>query len=207
MVEQFNLEEEVAAISDPRALRVIAYLLEQIRVLQEKVARLEKNSSNSSKPPSSDITKPSSEQRRPGERKIGGQPRHPGKQRDMLSPEKVDDTKELPPVEVCPDCGHGLVNPEEPDELVQQTVELKEKPIEVIAYHCPGRWCDGCGKMHYPALPEGVIEGQLCGPRLQALVASMKGNLGVSYTELQQFFSDVLGLTISRGLLCRFLLE
>jgi transposase len=203
MAEQFNLEEEVAAISDPRALRVIAYLLEQIRVLQEKVARLEKNSSTSSKPPSSDITKPSNEQRQPGKRKIGAQAHHPGKQREMFPPEKVDDTKELPALEDCPDCGQALEQPAEPDELVQQTVELQEKPIEVIEYHRPGRWCNKCGKMHYAPLPEGVIEGQLCGPRLQALIAYMKGNLGASYSELSQFCADVLGLKVSRGMLCR----
>lgn len=187
------------------AKAIIRMLLDRIRVLEERVAKLEKNSSTSSKPPSSDITKASNEQRRPGERKIGGQARHPGKQRDMLPPDKVDDTTDIPALEECPDCGHGLVTPEEPDELVQQTVELKEKPVEVIEYHCPGRWCGKCGKMHYPQLPEGVIAGQLCGPRLQALIAYMKGNLGASYTELQQLFSDVLGIEVSRGLLCRII--
>jgi hypothetical protein len=48
MVEQFDIEGEIRALQDARALRVIGYLLEQIRVLQEKVARLEKNSTNSS---------------------------------------------------------------------------------------------------------------------------------------------------------------
>lgn len=81
MVEQFDLEKEITEIKDPKALRVIAYLLQRIQVLEEKIARLERNSTNSSKPPSTDITKPKEEQRRPGERKIGGQPRHRGKQR------------------------------------------------------------------------------------------------------------------------------
>ena len=67
MAEQFDLAKEISEITDPRALRVIGYLVEQIKVLQEKVARLEKNSSTSSKPPSSDITKPAEEQRQPGE--------------------------------------------------------------------------------------------------------------------------------------------
>lgn len=205
MVEQFDLEKEISEIKDPKALRVIAYLLQRIQVLEEKIARLEKNSSNSSKPPSSDITKPLHEQRQPGERKIGGQPRHPGKQRDLLSPEKVDDTKDIPALEACPDCGHVLVDPVEPDELVQQTIEFKEKPVEVIEYHRPGRWCSKCGQMHYPALPPGVIEGQLCGPRLQSLIAYLKGSFGVSYTEISQFCSDVLGFEASRGMLCRII--
>jgi transposase len=202
MVEQFDIEGEIRALRDPRALRVIGYLLEQIRVLQEKVARLEKNSTNSSKPPSSDITKPKDEQRQPGERKIGAQARHPGKQREMLPPEKVDRRVSLT-IDTCPDCGQGLEVPPEPDELVSQTAELKENPIEVTEYHRLGSWCSQCGKMHYAPLPAGVIEGQLCGPRLQALIGYMKGQLGASYTELQQFIADVLGLEVSRGMLCR----
>jgi transposase len=59
--------------------------------------------------------------------------------------------------------------------------------------------------MHYAPLPEGVIEDQLCGPRLQALIAYMKGNLGASYSELSQFCSDVLGLEVSRGMLCQII--
>lgn len=200
MVEQRTID--LSAIKDPAALEIIKFLLERVRLLEEEVAQLKKNSSNSSKPPSSDITKPSNEQRRPGERKIGAQARHPGKQRDMLPPEKVD--KRVPlTIATCPDCGHGLEVPQEPDELVSQTIELKEKPIEVIEYHRLGRWCNACEKMHYASLPEGVIEGQLCGPRLQALIGYMKGHLGASYTELQQFCADVLGLEVSRGMLCR----
>jgi len=210
MVEQRVID--LSAIKDPAAVEIIKYLLgeneqlrAEVRQLQEKVARLEKNSNTSSKPPSSDITKPAHDQRRPGERKIGGQVRHPGKRREMLPPEQVDDTKVLPALEDCPDCGRSLEDPQEPDEIVQQTIEFKEKPVEVIEYHRPGKWCGKCAKMHYAALPSGVIEGQLCGPRLQALIAYMKGSLGASYTEISQFCSDVLGFEVSRGLLCRII--
>lgn len=203
MADIFDLERAISEISDVKALRVIAYLVGQIQVLQEKVARLEKNSSTSSKPPSSDITKPFGEQRQPGERKIGGQSRHPGKRRDLFPAEQVD-YRETLEINDCPDCGESLeISGLSADELVSQTVELKEKPIEITEYHRPGCWCNKCGKMHYARLPTGVIEGQLCGPRLQALIAYMKGNLGASYTELSQFCTDVLGLEVSRGMLCR----
>lgn len=202
MAEQFDLAKEISEITDPRALRVIGYLVEQIMVLQEKVARLEKNSSTSSKPPSSDITKPADDQRKPGERQRGAQPRHPGKQRRMFSPDKVDQVVPLS-IEACPDCGHVLEP--ELEAVVQQTVELLEKPIKVIEYHRQSGWCNECKKVHTARLPDGVIEGQLCGPRLQALIAYMKGNLGASYTELAQFCSEVLGFEASRGMLCRII--
>lgn len=201
MAEQFDLAKEIAEIQDPKALRVIAYLLERIRILEEKVAELSKNSTTSSKPPSSDITKPFHEQRQPGKRNIGAQPRHKGSAREMLPPEQVDRTEELS-IDNCPDCGVKFDQTSEPEILVQQTIELREKPVEVVEYHRHGRWCDKCQAMHYAPLPSGVIEGQLCGPRLQALIGYMKGNLGASYTELSQFCTDVLGVTVSRGMIC-----
>jgi transposase len=201
MADEINLEEEISAIQDPRALRVISYLLEQIKVLQEKVAILEKNSKTSSKPPSSDITKPDHEQRQPGKRKIGGQPRHKGKARDLLPPEEVDRREELR-IDICPECGDGFDRRSDTKVLVQQTIEFRAKPVEVVEYHRQGRWCYKCQTTHYAPLPPGVIEGQLCGPRLQALIGYMKGNLGASYTELSQFCADVLGVTVSRGMIC-----
>jgi transposase len=199
MAEQFELEKEISEIQDPKALRVIAYLLERIRILEEKVAELSKNSSTSSKPPSSDITKPLSEQRQPGERKAGGQARHSGKYRRMLPPEKVDETVPLR-IETCPDCGHGLEL--DPEPMIQQVVELPDKPIQVHEYHLFGGRCSQCGKVHYAPLPAGVIAGQFFGPRLQALLGYLKGNLGASYTELSQFCADVLAVPVSRGMIC-----
>jgi len=197
-----------SSIKDPAAVEIIKYLLaenaslrEEVRLLHEKVARLGKNSSNSSKPPSSDITKLADQQRRPGERKIGAQQRHPAKNRVMFSPEEVDETLVLD-VKDCPECGHMLSIKADADVLLQQTVELPEKPIQIIEYQRPGCWCAKCKKLHYAVLPTGVIEGQLCGPRLQALIAYLKGGMGVSYTEISQFCNDILGFKASRGMLC-----
>jgi transposase len=197
---------DLSGIKDPAAVEIIKFLLERVRVLEEEVARLKKNSSTSSKPPSSDITKPAHEQRQPGERKIGGQAKHEGKNRAMLPPEKVDETKVLP-IEQCPDCGDMLREHEEAKVLIQQTIELREDPVEVTEYHRPGRWCNKCKKMHYAELPAGVIEDQLCGPRLQALIAYMKGSHATSYRELGQFCSDVLGFAIARSTLCQIIAQ
>ena len=208
MVERGTID--FSGIQEPAAVEIIKFLLEENRVLRERivlleaeVARLKKNSSTSSKPPSSDITKPAHEQRQPGERKIGGQSKHEGKSRTMLPPEKVDTTQELK-LEQCPECGDPLRETEDSEVLIQQTIELREKPIEVTEYHRPGRWCDKCKKMHYAGLPTGVIEDQLCGPRLQALIAYLKGHTA-SYTELKQFCGDVLGFEVARSTLCQII--
>lgn len=175
-------------------------LRQKVSQLEDEVARLKKNSSTSSKPPSSDIVKPRSEQRQPGKRKIGAQPGHPGKNRTLLPPEQVDII--LPHVvESCPDCGSALTIDTNAEPYVQQVIELRAKPIEVTEHRLLGCRCEKCQVVHYASMP--VSEGQLLGPRLQGLVAYMKGNLGASYTELGDFFSEVLGLSVSRGMLCR----
>ena len=185
MAEQFDIAKEISEITDPKALRVITYLLEEIRVLKEKVACLEKNSSTSSKPPSSDIVKPEHEQRRPGERKAGGQPHHKAKSRELLPPEEVGRTEELQ-IQECPKCGSKV---EARDKVfIQQIVELRERLIEVTQYNRHSGWCPCCDKLRYASLPLGVAEGQAYGPRLQALLGYMKGNLGASYTETVPYF-------------------
>jgi transposase len=175
-------------------------LSQKVTALEAEVARLKKDSSTSSKPPSSDIVKPLKDQRQPGKRKIGGQPGHSGKTRTLLPPEQVD---EVVPhvVELCPDCGAMLTVDATADPIVQQVVELLEKPVKVWEHQLLGCWCDKCRVLHYA--PSPIQDGQLLGPRLQALVGYMKGNLGASFTELKDFFDDVLKLPVSRGMLCQ----
>lgn len=199
---------DLSAIKDPAAVEIIKYLLAEnaqlraeVRQLQEKVARLEKNSSTSSKPPSSDITKPKHEQRQPGERKAGGQPGHKGMKRELLPADKVENLD----LHECPDCGEQLNEKREEEARIHQTIELKENPVEVTEYRQHGHRCPNCQIVHYKPLPVGVDTGQLFGPRLQALMAYMKGNLGASYTELQQYCKDVLGIHVSSGMLCKLI--
>lgn len=164
--------------------------------LREEVARLKKNSSNSSKPPSSDITKPESEQRRPGERKIGGQKGHEGSFRKAFSAEQIDRKRKLK-LSKCPACNVAL---EESRKVqIHQQAELREKPVIVTEYQLQGGHCPCCKKIVYPELPSGVIPNQLMGPRLLSLFGYMKAAMGVSISELQEFSSEVLKLNLSRS--------
>ena len=204
MAEEFNFAKELSAISDPQALRFIERLVshfnERIQKLEEEVASLKRDSSTSSKPPSSDITKPSSEQRQPGKRSRGGQKGRQGKMRTRFSEDEID-RREVLMLCHCPDCGEALSEVKK-DTIIHQIVELPKKPVEIIEYHQVGKECPRCRVHHYPKLPEGAIEGQLFGVRLQALIGYMKGALGASYTELELFCRDVLSIEVSRGMLC-----
>jgi transposase len=177
----------------------IAQLESQVLALETQVAHLSKNSSNSSKPPSSDIVNPKKKGSK-GKRKRGGQKGRQGVNRNPFSSELVDEVKALP-LGNCPDCQCALEVDEEREPIIQQVAELLEKPIKVTEYHRAACQCPCCSDTYYAPLPEGAIEKQLFGPRLQSLVGYMKGTLGVSYSELQQFCSDVVGVTVSTGFL------
>lgn len=199
---------EIHTVEEGRAL--VKFLVEkfnemeakfeaEIAELKSEIASLKKNSSTSSKPPSSDIVKPESERRsQKGKRKRGGQKGHKGFSRNNFSQEDVDETLYLS-LEHCPDCNGVLEKASQIKPLVQQTVELPEKACKITEYRRAASYCPCCKDVHYAQLPSGVIEGQLFGPRLQSMIGYMKGTLGVSYSELQQFCSDVVGISVSTG--------
>jgi len=178
----------------------VAQLTAQVKTLTEQVARLSKDSSTSSKPPSSDIVKPPKPPSPAGPRRQGGQVGHRGVARPAFGPHQIDHTEDLHP-ERC-DCGQVLDPTPVGQPQTHQVAELVDKPILVSEYRLHGHRCPACGKVVWAALPPGVIPDQLFGPRLQALVGYMKGALHASYTSLQAFWTDVLGIPVARSHLC-----
>jgi len=193
-----TLEKQVAEL-----LKVNAELTEHVAKLTDKIAGLLKNSSNSSKPPSSDIVKPATIKQSDGPRRQGGQPGHQGVNRPPFEPEQIDHTFPLY-ADSC-DCGYaGSGNPiKEPK--VQQTVEVNDKPLTITEYRMYGFICPKCGRVVWAKLPAGIIEGQLFGPRLQALVGYMKGSLHASYSGMETFFCEILKINVARSHLCNII--
>jgi transposase len=178
----------------------VAELLAQVAKLTEQVATLSKNSSNSSKPPSSDIVKPPRPNNPKGPRRQGGQPGHKGVTRSPFRADQIDRVEELHPRR----CPHGHDGQHEPagQARVQQVAELRESPLEITEYRLHAYRCSICGELVWAELPPGVVEGQLFGPRLQALIAYMKGSLHASYTGLEEFCREVLDINVARSHLC-----
>ncbi|HED37961.1 MAG TPA: IS66 family transposase [Ignavibacteria bacterium] len=182
---------------------IILSLAEQLKSLEDKISKLSKNSSNSSKPPSSDITNPKGNKNSSGRKRTrGAQKGHQGTMRNPFTKEEVDKVENLAVMSECPDC-HDFVF-ENPDNKpkIQQVAELVENPIYITEYIRSAFWCARCDKIHYAPLPEGVIENQLFGARLQALVGYMKGTLHCSYSGIQEILKDVFKISVCRGLLC-----
>ena len=192
-------QQRIAALEAENAdlRKQLLELQAQMALVLEQNAKLSKNSSNSSKPPSSDIVKPPKPPSPAGPRKTGGQPGHPGAHHQPFTEHQLNDHWQKVPTH-CPR-GHDLAGqPPQAPKILQQ-VELAKDPVVRTEYRRPGVWCPICDEIIYVELPAGVIDGQLFGPRLLALLGYMKGSLHSTYSGLECFCRDVLGFEVSRG--------
>ena len=189
--------------------RLVLDLQEQVATLQlelvqtrETLAKAGKNSSNSSKPPSSDIVKPpkpAPKGRR--KRKRGGQRGHAKHERTFdLSDADLHHTYTL---DMCPNCGGEHLEELDGVEQIRFQYELVEKPVVLTAHQGFSYWCADCQKVHHAQLPGEVRKGGLAGPRLTALIGSLKGGCHTSYTTIQSFLEDVMGASLSTGMLAK----
>jgi transposase len=183
----------------------LTHTQQELARTQEQLAKARKDSSTSSKPPSSDLVKPP----KPGpggggKRRRGGQPGHPRHQREPFPPECLSGDPIIYPLELCPDCGHGLREATCPPRIVQQ-VEIDVVPLCITEHRAEAGYCPHCRKVHYAALPPDVAKGGMAGPRLTTFIAYLKGACHASFSTIRKFLRDVLCLTISRGQLVKIL--
>jgi len=178
----------------------IRLLTEENQKLRERIARLEKNSSNSSKPPSSDITNPQPENKKKKKRKIGGQKGHPKHNRPLFESNEIDKTiiHKLPAEEIK---RRGLV-PLSQTEAALQQIDLPEKLYNVID-HRVQLYIDSNGKIVKAKLPKEIRKQGLFSNRMTALTGYLKARGHMSYSTVQSFFDDIMGLNISQGYLVK----
>jgi transposase len=176
----------------------------EIEELKLKLAKGKKDSSNSSKPPSSDIVKPpnkiQAKKRGRGKqqkRKRGGQPGHKRQMRKMLPPERVDETfvHDIDEDEVQ---RLGLTATDEFDAV--QKIELVELPIHVIE-HRLRVYLTPDNKRTTASVPEA--KGPIFGPRMLATIVWMKSVAHCSYSTIETWMTDLLGVPVSRGYLSK----
>jgi len=211
------MREELQHLSKRQLVDLVEQLMDRVEALEERVqhlgqrnteleaalAKSRKNSSTSSKPPSSDIVKPPKPAvtRRTGKRKAGGQPGHAKHERTSFTPEQLDAAWEYT-LSACPGCGGGLKSAQVEPRVVQQ-IELVHKPVRIEEHRAMGFWCPRCQKVHFAPLPEEVDKGGLVGPRLTAHIGYLKGACHASYTTIQKYAQDVLGVPLSTGQLAK----
>ena len=169
--------------------------------IAELEARLNQNSTDSSKPPSSD---PIGVKRRPpdppSKRRRGGQKGHPRPLRALVSPERVAPVTDCKPTGRRR-CGHALGG-EDAEPRRHQVAELP--PIEPVVheYRLHRLCCPHCNAITCGVLPAGVPNPAF-GPRLHVALGVLTGAYRLSKRQVSQSCPDLLGLTISLGMIAK----
>jgi transposase len=86
-----------------------------------------------------------------------------------------------------------------------QHIDIQVLPLHSEEHHSVAGYCTHCQQLHYGVLPSAIAQGGLVGPRLMTLIAYLKGVCHASYSTLRTFLRDVVGVTLSRGLLAKVL--
>jgi transposase len=204
-------EENVLLRAENTALRAEnVSLREQIEVmnarlldLEIKLAKATKNSSNSSKSPSSDMFKPPkpTEKGKPGrkkKRKQGAQPGHAKNVRELLPPERVDETvvHEMSSEEIEQ---LGLT-PLDEFEIIQQ-FELIESPFYVVE-HKLRKYQTADSSVITPFVPD--VQGKpIFGTRLITMIGFLKSKAHCSYSTIAEILNDAWNIPVSRGYLAK----
>ena len=173
-----------------------ALLVEALARIEELEARLNQSSNNSSKPPSSDgLKKTIKNNREKTARKPGAQPGHQG---SGLTPfTSVDKEVKRALAGQC-ECGADLTKQPVINTEKRQVIDLPEKLFEVVEYLVEVKRCM-CGKTHKAELEyEQRVQ---YGKRFKALLVYMNVQQQIPYDRLQEFTRDIIGLTVSDGLI------
>jgi transposase len=192
------LLEQVKQI--PVLQEIINQLSEQVKRLQEQIA---KDSHNSSLPPSSDRFARQSTSRslrtRSG-KKAGGQPGHQGHTLEMSA--IPDEIVQVPPVIQCQHCQSDL------SEVASKTVERRQvidvpppAPLHVTQYEGQWKQCPHCQGYTSSMFPAGVSAPVQYGPRIGAMAVYLMVQQLLPRGRTVEVLSDVVGVQMSEGTL------
>jgi transposase len=196
-----SFSDEARAIVGTVIVGLERQVIELRQQVQDLKGRLDQNSTNSSRPPSTD---PIGVKRKPPEppskKSRGGQKGHPRHMRALVPPDRVASVTDCKPAE-CRRCGHPL-NGEDAEPRRHQVAELPPIEPEVHEYRLHRLCCPHCKTVSCGTLPDGVPRTGF-GPRLHAALSVLTGAYRLSKRQVAQLCSDLLGLTISLGMIAK----
>jgi transposase len=202
MMAQPPIPQTLWETLSPEAQAAVAGLVQSFeKRIADLEERLGKNSTNSSKPPSSD---PPSVKRRPpaspSGKKRGGQPGHQRQARPLVPPEQLRQVIDCKPPQ-CRFCGDPLAG-DDPEPIRHQVAEVPPVLPVVDEYRLHRLRCPRCRTSTCATLPPGVPRGAF-GPRLRAILSVLVGAYRLGKRPVRQLAFDLLGLSISIGMICR----
>jgi transposase len=202
MMAQPPIPQTLWETLSPQAQAAVSGLVQSFeKRIADLEERLGKNSTNSSNPPSSDP--PSVKRRPPGSpsgKKRGGQPGHQRRARPLVPPEQVRQVIDCKPPR-CRFCGDTLSG-DDPEPIRHQVAEVPPVLPVVDEYRLHRLKCPRCRTSTCATLPPGVPRGSF-GPRLRAILSVLVGAYRLGKRPVRQLALDLLGLSISIGMICR----
>lgn len=179
-------------------LRLVADLEARVRELE---ARLNRNSSNSSTPPSANpLGAPKPVVKKKSQRRPGGQPGHAPHLKQLLPPERVNNTFVFVPKR-CRKCDAALpaqAGPDDPLPTRHQVIELPRVVAEVTEFQGHTRTCRCCGEVTHEAIPRELLVHSV-GPRLTATLSYFTGCHGVSKRGVEEIAAAVFDAPVALG--------
>jgi transposase len=179
-------------------LQVVAQLQDRVRELE---ARLNSNSTNSSTPPSANpLSAPKPVIKKKSKRRPGGQPGHPPHLKQLLPPERVQETFVFVP-QRCRKCQTRLpekAGPNDPAPTRHQVLELPPVIALVTEYQGHSRVCADCGEVTHEPIPRELLEYST-GPRLAAALSYLSGCHGISKRGVEEISDSLFAAPISLG--------
>jgi transposase len=202
MKGQPPLPQSIWDTLSPEAQAAVSVLVQSFeRRIADLEERIGKNSTNSSRPPSSD---PPSVKRPPptpaSGKERGGQPGHRRQARPLVPPEQIRQIIDCKPPQ-CRWC-HLPLQGNDPEPIRHQVAELPPVRPTVDEYRLHRLTCPHCRTSTCATLPVGVPQGAF-GPRLRAILSVLAGGYRRGKRPIRQLAFDLLGLTISVGMICR----
>lgn len=190
---------------DARIAELEARVRELEALVEELLAKLGRNSSNSSKPPSSDGAaargKRRAESAKHAKRRDKDARRKNRAKRGLLPPDAVTSSEEHKP-SAC-NCGRRFRAADmlsEPERI--QKLELPDlKPLCHEIRIFSGR-CRSCGEVTSATRPATANTTKV-GPRLRALITTLRARYHLSYRDVVEYLADLHGVEVSLGLLSK----
>jgi transposase len=182
----------VALETRVRQLEALEPVIERLQArIWDLEAQLRSNSTNSSRPPSSDPPGTAHPGKKKSGRKRGGQKGHPGHQRALLPPERIDAVVEHRPA-ACQRCGHSLAGaPVVGTPTRHQTIELPRVRAHVSEHRAFTLACPHC-RAHTRARLPAEVRAHHFGPRLVAFATVLTSRFRLSRRNLPELLGDLL---------------
>ena len=186
---------DLKQLTDEAKDALIVLLWEEIQKLQKSQQKKPKKTvSNSSVPPSQGFKPEIKTDKKEGKRS-GSLGRVGGGRRLHENPDQIIKAE----LTSCAACGEVI--PISSQQLLQRYDKIELPPITPVVTRVEryGCVCSSCGLSQLAAVPPDLERGSPFGPRLMALITTMRYSHGISYSRMKQMLADVFGLTISEG--------